>query len=328
MKLYSKKHIKELSSSMKSSGRFSHGFIIVGDEGSGRKTAAKYIAMARLCSSPSPEGEPCGVCRECRRVENDSHPDVIWLSGDLSSGGYSVKNIRENIVADAYIMPNDTDAKFYIIPDGEKLNITAQNALLKIVEEPPDHAYFIFTAKSQSAFLSTIISRTVTVGTGECSREECIDALRDMDKYSEEDILQAVSAYHGNIGKCVSFLEKGEMFELCTAVRGISSALISSDSYTVLKILSSYKNREDFRKVLNMLDCVIRDSTVIQIMGSSSSLAGCADKDSEALASMISRGRAQKIHEAIIYAEDLCSSVMNVNVQTAACYLTDELSKI
>lgn len=328
MKLYSKKRIKELSRSMKSSGRFSHGFIIVGDEGSGRRTSAKYIAMARLCSSPSSEGEPCGECRECRRIENDSHPDVIWLEGDTPTGGYSVRNIRENVVADAFIMPNDTDAKFYIIPDGEKLNAAAQNALLKIVEEPPDYAYFIFTAKSQSAFLSTIISRTVTIGTGECSREDCIDALTEIGKYSKEDIRQAVSAFHGNIGKCVSFLEKGEMFELCTAVRGISSAIISSDSYTVLKILSSCKNREFFRKVLNMLDCVIRDSVVIQITGSSASIAGCAEKESETLSSMISRDRAQKLHEAIIYAEDLCSSVMNVNIQTAACCLTDELSKI
>lgn len=327
MKLYSKDNIKQLASSMKNSGRFSHGFILTGEPGSGRKTAAKYLAMARLCASPASDGTPCGVCRECRRIENDSHPDVKWLEGDTASGGYSVAHIRDT-VADVYVMPNDTDAKFYIIPDGEKLLAAAQNAFLKIVEEPPEYGYFIFTAKSPSAFLPTIISRTVTVGVGECTHEECIAALTDMGKYSEEDILRAASACRGNIGKCVSYLEKGDMYELCTAVQDIAAALISSDSYTVLKILSSRKNREDFRTVLNMLDCVIRDSAVIQIMGSRTAVTGCAENASETLASMITRDRAQKLHEVITEAEYLCSSALNCNVQAAACCVTDALSKI
>ncbi|MGN0695167.1 MAG: ATP-binding protein [Oscillospiraceae bacterium] len=327
MKLYSKNNIKRLACSMKSSGRFSHGFILTGEEGSGRKTAAKYIAMARLCASPAADGTPCGVCRECRRIENDSHPDVIWLEGDTGAGGYSVEHIRE-IVSDVYVLPNDTDAKFYIIPDGEKLLGTAQNALLKIVEEPPDYGYFIFTAKSSSAFLPTIISRTVTVGVGECTCEECTAALRDMGKYSEEDIGKAVSACRGNIGKCVSFLEKGEMYELCTAVQDIAAALIASDSYTVLKLLSSRKNREDFRKVLNMLDCVIRDAAVIQIMGGKTVISGCAESASETLASMISRDRARRLHEVITETEHMCSSALNINIKAAACYVTDALAKI
>ncbi|MGN1417142.1 MAG: DNA polymerase III subunit delta', partial [Oscillospiraceae bacterium] len=257
MKLYSKNNIKRLASSMKSSGRFSHGFILTGEEGSGRKTAAKYLAMARLCANPAADGEPCGECRECRRIESDSHPDVIWVEGETSAGAYSVRQLREELIPDMYVKPNDTDAKFYIIPDGEKLLVPAQNALLKIVEEPPEYGYFIFTAKSRSAFLPTIISRTVTVGVSECTREECTAALSDMGKYPAEDIGKAVSACGGNIGKCVSYLEKGEMYELCTAVQDIAAAMIASDSYTVLKILSSRKNREDLRKVLNMLDCVI-----------------------------------------------------------------------
>ncbi|MGN1417187.1 MAG: hypothetical protein ACI4XF_10100, partial [Oscillospiraceae bacterium] len=75
-------------------------------------------------------------------------------------------------------------------------------------------------------------------------------------------------------------------------------------------------------------DCVIRDSAVIPILGGKTAIQGCAESSAETLASMITRSRAQKLHEVITETEQLCSSAVNINIKAAACYVTDALSKI
>ena len=135
-------------------GALSHAIII---SGSGDlSAAARYTAAAMQCTDPHP---PCGRCAACGKVAREIHPDVITVV-DEEHKNISVDVLR-NVRTDAYILPNEGRRKVYIFPDCEKLDAKAQNVLLKVVEEGPPHAAFIFCAANSAVLLQTIRSRAV-----------------------------------------------------------------------------------------------------------------------------------------------------------------------
>ena len=174
MKIYGKQTVTEPMAAMSRSGRYVHSYIITGAKGCGKKTAAAYIAQMLLCSDIH-DGVPCGTCRECRRIEAQTHPDVILV--EKSKTSFSVSDMR-HIVADAYTSPNDCDRKVYIAADCDGWSDAAQAAMLKVTEDPPDPVYFIFTGADLSVFLPTLISRSMTIGITE-DRDACVSFLRD-----------------------------------------------------------------------------------------------------------------------------------------------------
>ena len=121
-----------------------------------RLAAARLAAAAFQCQG---DRKPCGVCPACRKVEADIHPDVITVRDEAH------KNIAVDVVrsvrADAYIQPNEGARKVYLFPDCSLLTEQEQNVLLKVVEEGPPYAAFLFCAENRSQVLSTLRSRCV-----------------------------------------------------------------------------------------------------------------------------------------------------------------------
>ena len=138
-----------------SKGTLSHAAIL---SGSGdRMAAARYFAAALECEG---EGErPCLRCRQCRKVLEDIHPDVVTVRDD-GHKELPVELVRQ-LRQDVYIRPNDGARKVYIFADCGQLNQRDQNVLLKIVEEGPAYAAFLFCAEKAAALLPTIRSRCV-----------------------------------------------------------------------------------------------------------------------------------------------------------------------
>lgn len=138
-----------------SKGTLSHAAIL---SGSGdRMAAARYFAAALECEG---EGErPCLRCRQCRKVLEDIHPDVVTVRDD-GHKELPVELVRQ-LRQDVYIRPNDGARKVYIFADCGQLNQRDQNVLLKIVEEGPPYAAFVFCTDSPSALLETVRSRCV-----------------------------------------------------------------------------------------------------------------------------------------------------------------------
>lgn len=135
-------------------GSLSHAIILSGP--GDRVAAARYVAAAMQCA----EGRrPCGSCPACGKVSRGIHPDVITVE-DPEHKNISTDVLR-SVRADAYIIPNEGARKVYIFPDCEKLDPKAQNVLLKVVEEGPPHAAFIFCAENSAQLLQTIRSRSV-----------------------------------------------------------------------------------------------------------------------------------------------------------------------
>lgn len=137
-----------------SRGTLSHALLF---SGSGDlASAARYAAAAMECQGGQ---KPCGVCPACRKVLSGIHPDVVTVR-DEQHKNLSVDTIRQ-IRADAYIRPNEGARKVYIFPDCAILTEQDQNVLLKIVEEGPPYAAFLFCAENSSVVLQTLRSRCV-----------------------------------------------------------------------------------------------------------------------------------------------------------------------
>jgi len=133
----------------------SHAILFTGS--GARLSAARFTAAAFECTAPS--HRPCGICEGCRKTAEDIHPDVITVRDDAHKN-ISVEVMR-NIRADAYIRPNEGSRKIYIFPDCSLLTEQDQNLLLKIVEEGPPYAAFLFCAENANQVLQTLRSRCV-----------------------------------------------------------------------------------------------------------------------------------------------------------------------
>lgn len=135
-------------------GALSHAVILSGP--GDLAAAAQFAAAAMQCAEPH---RPCGECAACSKVMRGIHPDVITVV-DEEHKNISMEILR-SVRADAYILPNEGKRKVYIFPDCEKLESKTQNVLLKVLEEGPPHAAFIFCAANSAVLLQTIRSRAV-----------------------------------------------------------------------------------------------------------------------------------------------------------------------
>ena len=137
-------------------GALSHALLFTGP--GDREAAARFAAAALQCTGPA-ESRPCGLCPACRKIREDIHPDVSAVRDD-DHKFISVETVRE-VRKDAYIRPNEGARKVYLFPDCALLTEQDQNVLLKLVEEGPPYAAFLFCAENPAAVLQTLRSRCV-----------------------------------------------------------------------------------------------------------------------------------------------------------------------
>lgn len=148
------RRVKETLNRQEQGRGLAHAYLISGPKGSGRHTLAGLLAAAMLCTG---NGEkPCGVCPNCRRVLEKIHPDVSSLSEDGKP--FSVDQVRE-LRRDAYIRPNQGTRKIYILDQADRMNASAQNAMLKLLEEGPAYSVFLLLAENGGGVLETVRSR-------------------------------------------------------------------------------------------------------------------------------------------------------------------------
>lgn len=142
--------------------KLSHAVLIDGGTAAEREQTAWLTAQAILCGGQT---KPCGVCASCVKAAAHAHPDVLVYSGGTTQGSFKVDTVRE-IRAQASVLPNESEYKVFLLFACETMLPAAQNALLKILEEPPYFVRFILCCNTQRAMLETILSR-VTVYSGE-----------------------------------------------------------------------------------------------------------------------------------------------------------------
>ncbi len=216
------------------SSHIPHAIIIEGEDGLGKHTFARFIASSVVCTS---QDKPCGICRNCRLLDSGNHPDIIYLAPQDKKKSITVEQVR-TLRNQAYIKPHMDGYKLFIIEKADMMSDISQNALLKVLEEPPQNIVFILLAQSCAGILETILSRCVTLSLFPPKTEQCFSVIRDRVKKGDEDIYRALSISHNNIGRALTLLnkKKNEKSELALA---FSDALFSGKSdFELLKIIS------------------------------------------------------------------------------------------
>ncbi|MBQ2973579.1 MAG: hypothetical protein IJE19_04425 [Clostridia bacterium] len=164
------------------SRRFPHAVILEGASPEERMSLAKNIAAALVCTNAD---APCGVCPNCKKASADSHADILLYSVEDKPKAFKVDIVRE-IRSKAYIVPNEAERKVFILENSHTMGVEGQNAILKILEEPPAYVNFILLCSSKSGFLPTVLSRSVVYNLGQTSsseddslpREKILDAAK------------------------------------------------------------------------------------------------------------------------------------------------------
>ncbi|MBN2307828.1 MAG: DNA polymerase III subunit gamma/tau [Candidatus Hydrogenedentes bacterium] len=137
-------------------GRVGHAFLFIGSRGIGKTTTARVLAKALNCeASDGPTTAPCGACSNCRSIAMGNNIDVIEIDGASNNSVDDVRQIREHI----RLVPSRSRFKIYVIDEVHQLSASAFNALLKTLEEPPEHAVFILATTEAHKVPATIISR-------------------------------------------------------------------------------------------------------------------------------------------------------------------------
>lgn len=144
--------IKQNLSAAAAKNRFAHFYLISGPKGSGKRTLAGLLASALMCEAPS---RPCGRCAACRKIAANTHPDLITVE-DPDHKNVAVRIIREARES-IFIRPNEGIRKIYLFP--QEMGIEGQNALLKVLEEPPAYCVFIILSDNPEKLLPTVRSR-------------------------------------------------------------------------------------------------------------------------------------------------------------------------
>ena len=183
--------LKEHLQNAISTNKVSHAYIINGERSSGKEFIARIFAMALQCEKGG--AEPCGECHSCKQALSNNQPDIVYVSHEKPNS-IGVEDIRAQINGDIGIKPYSSPHKIYIMNEGEKMTVQAQNALLKTLEEPPAYAVILILTTHVEALLPTILSRCVVLNMKPVS-----DAL--VKKFLMEEL--AVPDYKANI--CVAF---------------------------------------------------------------------------------------------------------------------------
>lgn len=186
--------------------RVPHFFLICGPQGSGRHTLARLLAAAMMCTG---QNQPCGYCEGCRKVLNGIHPDFITVD-DPEKKTVPVELIRQ-ARADIYIQPNEGKRKIYLFPRAQDILPPGQNALLKILEEPPSYGVFLLITDNAEKLLPTVRSRCTELTLLPLSKKEMRGELhRRFPDASVDTIGAAMSRSGGYLGQAISLLEGRE----------------------------------------------------------------------------------------------------------------------
>ncbi|MCR5104521.1 MAG: DNA polymerase III subunit delta' [Eubacterium sp.] len=245
--------------------KVSHAYIIGGEDGSGKSVLAHSFAKALQCENGG--SESCGECKSCKQAESGNHPDIIYVTHEKPNT-ISVEEIREQVVDSMQIKPYSSKYKVYIIKEADRMTESAENALLKTIEEPPEYAVILILTSNVEKLLPTIRSRCVTITTRPIKEKDIRDYLLQNYDVDEKKIKFAVEYAQGNLGKAVLLATNEEYEELIQSVIKLETNIFDMDMEDIsdtLQHCSSFKM--SINEYLDLMMMWYRDILVLKVTG-------------------------------------------------------------
>lgn len=316
-RIYCNEQLKKHFESSVEAGNLSHAMIFEGAKGSGRYTFAKEIALAMSCTSGN---RPCRSCINCRKTEQGLNPDIITLGLPEGKATIPVELIRE-IKSMALTFPTEGEYKFFIIRDAEKMTVQAQNAFLKILEEPPSFVVFILLCTNASLMLPTVISRAPVFRMQKLTSEELRAYFANDEKAMRfarsdpEGFDYLIRAAGGTIGKALENMDKRSMTKAAKhyeAVTDFLEALLHSDKadFITNEAESNIKTREELDIFVSDVRMAARDIMLVRSGGASELLFFVSEDKPKSYASSLTL-------RSIVDMIDCCDNILRSNEQNA-----------
>ena len=262
-------------------GKMSHAYLFTGSRGTGKTSSAKILAKAVNCENPQ-DGNPCNCCKSCRSIDSGSCMDVLEIDAASNNGVDNVRDLRD----DAIYTPSQVKKRVYIIDEVHMLSISAFNALLKIIEEPPEHLLFILATTELHKVPATILSRCQRFAFRRISQEDIAARLQYVayeEKIELDDSAARVLARlaDGGMRDGLSLLDQcasatngeldAERVYACLGIAGIQQcgrlmgAIADRDSRTSLSIMNTlYAEGKDMGALMDEMACLARDFMIIK----------------------------------------------------------------
>lgn len=200
--------------------RVSHAYILDGAPQAGKKMLAEAFALSLLCEQRDENtGDACGQCPVCKKILGRNHPDILYVQHEKPNT-ISVGDVREQIGDTAAIRPYSSRYKIYIMDEAEKMNVQAQNALLKTLEEPPYYVVILLLTTNADSFLPTIRSRCVTLRLRTIREDKIIRFLTERYQVPPSEAEKYAAFAMGNAGRAVYLAESQEFHALCRILTG------------------------------------------------------------------------------------------------------------
>ncbi len=244
------KRAQETLAAFVNGGRFPHALLLEGPEGSGRRTFAREIAAALFCRG---EHKPCGSCNQCRKVLEQNHPDVEYYGGDGSRRSFHIDTIRK-LRQNAWLLPGEAPCRVCVLCGAENMTDQAQNALLKILEEPPEHTVFILTAENRAMLLPTILSRVQTIRLEPLTPAEILPVLRERCPDQPGEKLEWAAETADTIGQALALLADESLQKHAQLAQRMLELLCNGSEYDLLTAVEPVsRKREDLLEVCTQL---------------------------------------------------------------------------
>ncbi|MDR1466847.1 MAG: AAA family ATPase [Oscillospiraceae bacterium] len=246
---------------------FPNSIMIEGESGLGKSTLSKIIATAAVCSSL--KNSPCCKCKNCKKSLCDSHPDIIYLEKSGISQSFGVNEIRK-VKKESCILPNEASFKIYIFEEADKMTRQAQNAILKLLEEPSNSTIFILTCNSAHSLINTLCSRCQIFSLSLVDIDLIIKFLKlHNPNASEEDLGKAAKISGGNIKKALDEIHS-KTNALESNLKNMISFILEKNEWKMIVFLSDLSaNKENFICLFTSFLLLLKKSAIIKISSKS-----------------------------------------------------------
>ena len=254
------------------SHQLAHAYLFIGENAIGKRQTALQFIQAMNCerSSDSKTPDACGQCRTCQQILDNIHPDVLFIQPDEGQGQHpqiKIEQVRE-IEQHVIYRPLIGLRKICIIDQADEMTIGAANALLKTLEEPPDHCLFILITSRPSALLATIQSRCLNVRFSAPAQDLVVNYLIQQRQYSSSDARLVSFLTHGRIGEALHI----NLEEAKAKQEEFFALLFDHSSHSIthgFEVAEALSKSEQIQEALTWLSSGLRDLLLVAVQSSS-----------------------------------------------------------